>query len=375
MRRFLALFKKEFHHIRRDPLSLGILVLVPVMLLILYGYALSFDVRNIRMAVLDEDRTQESRVFLDSVFQNSYFKRTADLSGEREVDAILDRGQARAVLRIPRGFAATVARGGSADVQVLVDGADANSANVTIGYLDALCDRATLAERLKMFAAASLPSTIPVVVPEPRLWFNPELDSSHFLVPGLIGLLLMISAVIATSLSIVREKERETIDQLNVSPARPLEIIMGKTLPYTVICLVTMTLVLALGRVLFGVTVEGSYALLALTTLVFLFAALGMGILISSITRSQQVAFQTAILTSLLPSIILSGFIFPIKNMPWFVQGITLVVIPRYFLSALRGIILKGAGLADVWPSLAALVVLGVIFNLLAMMNMRKAVS
>ena len=373
MRHFAAIFKKEFRHIRRDPLSLGILMLVPVMLLILYGYALSFDVRNIHLAVLDEDMTQDSRSFLDSIFKNSYFRRSADLSNEREIDGILDRGSARAVLRIPRGFSAGLSGGAAVKVQVLVDGADANSANITTGYIDALCDRATRNVRLELMSLTSMPDNLPVVEPVPRIWFNPDLESSHFLVPGLIGLLMMISAVIATSLSIVREKEHQTIDQLMVSPAHPLEIVLGKTLPYTVICVVTMTLVLLLGWVLFGVTIHGSFALLGLTTLLFLFAALGMGILISTVTSSQQVAFQTAILTSLLPSIILSGFIFPIKNMPIPIQCMTMIVIPRHFVAALRGIILKGAGLDAIWPSLAALVALGVLFNLLAVRRMRRA--
>ena len=191
--------------------------------------------------------------------------------------------------------------------------------------------------------------------------------------PGLIGLLLMLSAVVATSLSIVREKERETMEQLMVSPVRPEELIMGKMLPYVVICLVTVLLVLLLGYVLFGVAVRGSFLLLALAVLLFLFAALAMGVLISSVTRSQQMAFQIAIISSLLPSIILSGLIFPIRNMPLPIQGLSLLCVPRYFVAALRGIILKATPLSALCPDFLGMLVLGLLFNLLAARATRKA--
>ena len=374
MRRFRAIFKKEFRQIGRDPLSLGLLIFVPAMLLILYGYALSFDVKHIRIGVLDHDNTPASREFLDSLFQNPYFDRAATLDRESEADALLIRGGVRAVLVVPRGFAGDLVRGGEVRVQALVDAADANTATTAIGYLDALADRAARDARLDMLGRSGLPASLPFVSPEPRIWFNPELESARFLVPGLIGMLLMLSAVVATSLSIVREKERGTMEQMMVSPLKPEELILGKTLPYVVICLATMVMILLLGYFLFGVVLQGSYLLLALATLVFLFAALGMGVFISSITSSQQVAFQVAIIASLLPSILLSGLIFPIKNMPLPVQGLTLLVVPRYFIAALRGIIIKDAPLAAVWPDLLAMLALGVLFNVLSARMTRKAV-
>jgi ABC-2 type transport system permease protein len=211
------------------------------------------------------------------------------------------------------------------------------------------------------------------VMLEPRIWFNPELKSARFLVPGLVALLMMLSSVVATSLSIVREKERQTMEQIMVSPIRPVELIVGKTLPYLAIGIVTMALVLTLGYVLFGVAVRGSFLLLGLTTLIFLFAALGMGVLVSAMTRSQQIAFQVAVLISLLPSLLLSGFIFPINNMPVPIQAVTALVVPHYFISALRGIILKAAPLSAIWPDLAAMLALGLLFNLLAVIKTRKS--
>lgn len=373
MRRFRAILKKEFRQIGRDRLSLGLLVFVPMMLLALYGYALSFDVRHLRIAVLDDDRTAASRALLDSLFQNPYFTRAANLASIREADALLQEGRVRAVLAVPRGYAAALARGEEVSVQVLVDAANANTASTAIGYLELVADRATAGVREDLRAAGRLRGELPRVVPEPRIWFNPELKSATFLVPGLIGMIMMLSAVVATSLSIVREKERGTIEQLQVSPIRPEELVLGKTLPYVLIGVVTMALVLLLAYGLFGVAVRGSFWLLGLTTLLFLFAALGMGVFISSVTRSQQIAFQVAILSSLLPSVILSGLIFPIQDMPVPIQALTFLVVPRYFVAALRAVILKGASLWMIWPQLTGLLVLGVVFNLLAARRTRAS--
>lgn len=371
MRRFLAIFKKEFRQIRRDPLTLGMLVFIPALLLALYGYALSFDVKHLRVGVLDLDRTARSRELLDSLFRNPYFDRVCTLDRLGDADGLLARGQVRAVLVVPRGYAADLERGETVRVQALVDGSDANTGSTAVGYLEALADRVTR-ELRSGGGGAGVPAGVPVVVPEPRVWFNPELNSAKFLVPGLIGMLLMLAAVVATSLSIVREKERETMEQIRVSPVRAWELILGKTLPYVLICLVTMVLILVLGRVLFGVEVKGSYVLLALTTLLFLVAALAMGVLISSVTKSQQLAFQIAIITSLLPSILLSGLIFPIKNMPFAIQVMTYAVIPRYFVQALREIILKDAPWQVLMPHWLALLALGLILNTLAVLATRS---
>ncbi|MFH1022674.1 MAG: ABC transporter permease [Planctomycetota bacterium] len=372
MRRLLAVLRKEFRQIRRDPLSLGILVLIPALLLILYGYALSFDIRHIRLAVLDNDRSPESRRFLDSVFQNPYFASAGTLRSSAEADGVLLKGEARAALIIPRGYAGTLMRGETARVQTLVDGADANTASTTTGYLEALAGRETRRLRRNVPGPAGAPGGDPGVVLEPRIWFNPDLVSARFLIPGLVGMLLMLSAVIATSLSIVREKERGTMDQLRVSPLGPTELLLGKTLPYLLICLVTMAAILGAGGILFGVAVRGSYVVLGGVTMIFLFAALGMGLFISSITNSQQVAFQIAVITSLLPSVILSGLIFPVANMPVPIRLATALVIPRYFIAALRKIILKGAPISALGWEITGLLALGILFHGLAAWQSRK---
>jgi ABC-2 type transport system permease protein len=324
------------------------------------------------MAVLDLDRTAESRTLLDSLFRNPYFTRVGDLSASAEANDLLNRGKVRAVLIVPRGYARQLAGNEAVSVQALIDASDANTATTTIGYLDALAERANRKVRIEALRRIRDSTAAPLVLVEPRIWFNPELQSAQFLVPGLIGMLLMIAAVVATSLSIVQEKERGTMEQIMVSPVKPEELILGKTLPYVVVCIVTMAFVLILGRILFNVTVQGSFLLLGLATLLFLFAALGMGVLISTVTRSQQLAFQIAILSSLLPAVVLSGLIFPIRNMPLPIQGLTLLVIPRHFVAALRDIILRGAPFSAIAPELAGLLLLGVAFNILAALRIRK---
>ncbi|MGB9602468.1 MAG: ABC transporter permease, partial [Limisphaerales bacterium] len=197
-------------------------------------------------------------------------------------------------------------------------------------------------------------------------------ESSVFLVPGLIAMFLMLSSVIAASLSIVRERERRTMEQIMVSPIRPIELIIGKTVPYILICVLTMVMTLLLGYLLFDVVVRGSYVTLSFATLLFLFASLGQGMIISALTNSQQVALQVATITTLLPSIVLSGFVFPIKNMPQIIQALTLVIIPRHFVTILRGVIIRGAGIDDLWLSFLAMFLIGLVFNLVAIIRMRK---
>lgn len=367
MTRLLAVFHKEWLQIRRDRLSVGILLLIPVVLLALYGYVLSFDVRHIPLAILDEDHTAASRDFSDRVFKNDYFKQAVRLERAEDADALLTRGAVRAVLCIPQGYARDRAGRERVALPVWMDSADANTAMIASGYLDALAE---LALREEMERRQVRPP--PAVRIEPRIWFNPDLVSARFLVPGLAGMLLMISATIASSLSIVREKERMTLESLAVSAVRPMELLLGKTAPYLLIGILTAGLVLAAANLLFGVRVQGSWILMGVALLLFLFAALGLGLLISSVTRTQQMAFQVAILASLLPSIILSGLIFPIRNMPPPIQVMSSLVVPRYFVEALRGIMLKGASWGGVAHDLAAMAALGLLFTGLALRRLRR---
>lgn len=341
-RKIWAVAWKELIQAARDPLSLAMLLGVPTMMLLLYGYALSFDVRHIRLAVQDLDKSVASRELVTAFINNEYFTLVADLPAGADLERLTESRQARAILVIPEGTSDRLAAGRPAPVQLLVDGADANTASSVMGYSAAIVAAANTSRIGGRIDLAPL-------IYEPRVWYNPELDSTHFLVPGLIGFILMLTAVLSTALSVVREKERGTMEQLRVTSLKPGELIVGKILPYLGISLTATGLILLAARLLFGVEVRGSYFDLFGLTLIYLIGALALGLLVSSLVDSQAIAFQVGSLVSMLPAIFLSGFIFPIRSMPAFLQAITYAVPARYFNVVLRGVILKGAGL-EVYP-------------------------
>lgn len=344
-RKILAVAWKELIQSARDPLSLAMLLGVPTMMLLLYGYALSFDVRHIRLAVQDLDKSAASRDLIAAFVNNEYFTLVADLPAGADLERLTERGEAKAVLVIPEGTADRLAEGQPAPVQILIDGADANTASSVMGYAAAIVAAANTS---RISEAGGRVDLAPLVY-EPRVWYNPELDSTHFLVPGLIGFILMLTAVLSTALSVVREKERGTMEQLRVTSLKPGELIVGKILPYLGISLAATGLILLAARFLFGVEVRGPYLDLFGLTLIYLIGALALGLLVSSLVDNQAIAFQVGSLVSMLPAIFLSGFIFPIRSMPPVLQAITYTVPARYFNVVLRGVILKGAGL-EVYP-------------------------
>jgi ABC-2 type transport system permease protein len=353
---------KELIQSARDPLSLGMLLGVPCMMLLLYGYALSFDVRHIRLAVEDDDRSAASRELIATFVSSTYFDLVAIPPAGTDLEKLTARRVAKAVLVIPEGTSDALAAGRTAQLQLLLDGADANTAATVLGYATALVN-ATNVSRL---TEADGQLTVAPVSYEPRVWFNPELDSTHFLVPGLIGFILMLTAVLSTALSVVREKERGTMEQIRVTSLKPGELIVGKTLPYLGISLTATVLILLAARFLFGVAVAGSYLHLFAATLVYLIGALGFGLLISSLVDTQAMAFQLGSLASMLPAIFLSGFIFPLRSMPWPLRWFSYTVPARYFNVVLRGVILKGAGLQSYPRDVGFLVLYAVVVLTLA---------
>jgi ABC-2 type transport system permease protein len=351
-----AVIKKEFRQIRRDARSLMFMAFLPAFMLLMFGFALNFDVKHIPLAVVDEDGSRASRDLVDKFRTTEYFDLKAMLPKTAAIDPIMAREDIRAVLVIPAGFAEDLLAGRSPAVQVIVDGSNAMSGSTAAGYAGAILQRYSQGITLQALASRGLESMTLPLATEVRVWYNPELRSAKFLVPGLMAFILMVIVTVSTAFSIVREKERGTMDQIRVSSLSPLELILGKIIPYVAISLVSAHLVLLLGGVLFGVGIRGSYPLLLLAMLLFLVGALGQGILISSVTRTQQVAFLLAVLTTMLPTFILSGFVFPIRNMPAVVQAVTYFVPARYFLAALRAIILKGAGFGAIWDQFLFLV-------------------
>ena len=346
MRKTLAVAIKELRQVMRDPLSLGMLLGIPGLMLLLYGYAVNFDVRHVALAVQDRDHSQASRDLIAAFVNSTYFDIAAVLPAGSDFENVTERRVARAILVIPEDYSRTLAAGRTASVQMLLDGADAGTATTVLGYAEGLIAQENVAIRATLLRGAGPAPPGPIDY-QPRVWYNPDLKSTQFLVPGLAGFILMLTAVLSTALSVVREKERGTMEQLRITDLRILELLIGKTLPYLAISLMATVIILAAARFLFGVAVRGSYLDLFAITLVYLVGALGFGLFVSSISDSQAMAFQVGTLTSMLPAIFLSGFIFPIANMPLALRLITYVVPARYYLVILRGIILKGAGLGS----------------------------
>ncbi|MCP4634828.1 MAG: ABC transporter permease [candidate division Zixibacteria bacterium] len=364
--------KKEFRQIVRDKRTLGVLLFIPAFMLIMFGYALTFDIRHIPLAVYDEDRNADSRDFINNFVNTEYFDLKFYIESTKEIDALMGDEQIRAAIVIPSGFANNIKTGNEAVVQIIVDGANSNSATTTIGYMGAFTQAYSQKILLQAFKKTGLKKTTIPIDFRPRIWFNPELKSAKFLIPGLIGFILMVTAVISTALSVVREKEKGTMEQLTVAPIKPYELIIGKMIPYIIISLVATIVILITGNILFDVVVRGSYALLFFVTLVFLTGCLGLGLLISTVAKTQQVAFMIATMATMLPTFILSGFVFPIRNMPLIIQGITWLVPARYYLVSLRCIILKGTGLSSFWDQMVYLTIFSVITVGISSFRMRK---
>ena len=383
MRKLIAVSRKEFLQIWRDTRTLITLLFVPAFFLLLYGYALNFDIRHVRLAVDDRDRSTESRALIAAFVNSGYFDLVAmigDAGSEKTrptfvgrvlldpptVERLMDTNEVRAVIVIPPGMGRALQSARPAAVQVLLNGDNANTATTVMGYAVTIIGSESARYQPAGAAAA------PLVSVEPRVWYNPSLRSTLFLVPGLIAYIAMITAVISTALSIVREKERGTMEQVRMAPLDAVAFVAGKTVPYFVVSLLSALVIVLVSMVLFGMPMRGSWLLLLLALSLFLVGALGLGLLISSVADTQQVAFQAALLVSFLPTLMLSGFIFPIASMPRFLQLVTYAVPARYFLIALRGIVLKGAGVAAFAVELAALAAFAVIVLALASVRLRR---
>ena len=384
----LAVASKELRQIRRDRRTLLILLFVPAFFLLVYGYALNFDIRNIRLAVLDQDRSAQSREVVSAFVNSGYFDLAADLGPDADIDTVLDRDQARAVLVIPPRVGADAATGRRTSLQVIVNGDNANTATTVVGYARGLVNTISAQYELRAYsrrlAAGSWqeglggngggggPAAGSILTVEPRVWYNPELRSTLFLVPGLIAYIAMLTAVVSTALSIVREKERGTMEQVRMAPLSPVAYVVGKTAPYFLVSFASAIGIVAVSMVLFDLPMRGSWLTLVGAVSLFLIGALAFGLLISTIAETQQVAFQIALLTSFLPTLMLSGFIFPISSMPAALQVVTHIVPARYFLVILRGILLKGVGPEVFWRELAALLVFAVVILGLASLRLRR---
>jgi len=337
--RLFAISRKELIQLRRDPRSLALAFALPIFLLILFGYAISWDVRNIRTTILDQDRSAASRELVDALRASGYFSLGDFLARSGDVEPLMERGGAQLVLVIPPGFSRDLGAGRTAILQAIVDGSDANTATIALGYSDAVVR--TWSSQVALRGR----SLVPPVAAESRVWFNEELASRNMIVPGLVAVIMMIIAAMLTSLTLSREWERGTMEQLASTPVTRAEVVLGKLLPYLAIGMVDVAATSTVGVLLFGVPFRGSVALLAVLSFLFLLGASGIGIFVSAGSKSQLLATQVAMIVSYLPSLLLSGFMFAISSMPAPLRAITYLIPARYFLVVTRGIFLKGVGI------------------------------
>lgn len=339
---------------------LSILLFFPAFLLVVFGYAINFDVHHVRIAVYDRDKSNIGREFINSLTSTDYFSLVGFIENENEIKKILDEKIAQCVIVLPENLSSEFYSKREAKIQFLIDGVDGNTALIIQNYVNTALRAFNLKHTELSLAGLGIKQYNPINF-EPLFWYNPELKTTKFLIPGLIAMILVITAVISVSLSLVREKEKGTIEQINVSPIKSLELLLGKTTPYLLLALLNAALILIVGYFLFDVEVKGSLILLLLTTLIFLFACTSIGIFVSSIADSMQVAFSIATFASLLPSVILSGFIFPIESMPVAIQVITNVTPTKFFIVILRAIILRGVGVEAFWQQIIYLILFSLI--------------
>ncbi len=364
--RIAAITKKELIQIRRDPLSLAMAFLMPVLLLLIFGYAITLDVNNLTMIVYDLDKSGMSRELVAELTASGYFSVVRFAENTREIDASLDSGQARVAVAIPADFSRNIKTNRTAQLQVLVDGSDSNTATIALGYMAALTDR--YAQR------ASGGRVRPVIDPRVRVWYNPELKSRNFIIPGLIAVIMMVIAALLTSLTFAREWERGTMEQLIATPVKPSELVLGKLFPYFLIGIIDMALSVVMAVFLFEVPLKGNFLAMAMSSGIFLFGALGLGILISLITKSQLVASQIAMVATFLPAFLLSGFMFAIANMPVPLQLVTRIVPARYFVASMKDIFLKGNPVRYLLVDTLFLLVFGFVVFVLAVNKFRKKI-
>jgi len=375
MQAILHIIRKEFLQLKRDPRLLPIIFIAPVFQLLLLGYAANLDVKNIRMVICDLDKSVMSRELVSEFKQSGYFVPVSTISDPRKIDPYLDYGRASMALVIPENFAERIQAGKSSQLQIIVDGAEAAFASSSLQYASIIISRYSqgiVLQILKKTRGAGF--SIPRVNPEIRLWYNPELKSRNFFIPGVLSLLLMVMTMLLTSLAIVKEKEMGTMEQLIVTPIKPYTLIIGKLAPFVIIAIIDTILVLVVAGFWFRVPIKGSILLLFGLTIIFLMTTLGLGLFISTVSKTQQQAMMTAMVFVMQPMIMLSGFVFPIENMPRAIQLLTYLLPLRYFIVIIRGIFLKGVGFYELWDQALVLLLFGIGILSLSVFRFRKKV-
>jgi len=366
--RIRELVRKEFILLFRDPKNRRVLIVFPIFQLLVFGYVVNYDIRNIRMALLDQSRTQESRMVADVFSANRIFRVTHVPQDTKELERLLLDGKIDLGIEIGPDLSRKIRQGETAKIQILVDGSMSNMASIRVVYALTVLNKLNRDLMKELYPFRMDYGKIDARI---RTWYNPNLDSQHFFVPGIVAFVIMLIALLLTSIAIIKEKEAGTMEQLIVTPLMPIELIIGKTIPYIVISMVQMVVVTTIAIFWFQIPLSGSVVLLFFATCVFLLSTLGVGLFISTVSSTQQQAMMTTFFF-ILPFFMLSGFVFPIVNMPVVVQWLTYLDPLRYFLVIIRGIFLKGVGLDVLWPQYAALAVLGIVVFTGAVRRFRK---
>ncbi len=371
--RIPAIARKELLHVMRDWRTLLIAFVLPIIMILLFGFAITFDIRDIKLAVADEDRSRASRALIEKFTGSTYFRLVATPSNPKDLLALLDSDEAQIGLSIPEDYGRNIERWEGDTVQVLLDGSESNTATIAAGYVEAILTGMNISTVKQVLSRGGVSSRgIPPVDLQIRVWFNPELESTYTIVPGLVAVIMMIIAALLTSLTVVRERELGSLEGLIATPARRHEIIIGKMIPYLVITLIDCMMAAMMGVVVFKVPFAGSLSLFAGTALLFAVSGLSIGLFASVIASNQVLANQIVILSTLLPSIMLSGFMFPVKSMPGWVQAVTYAVPARYFVTICRGIMLKDQSGVDLARPTLFLVIFGTLLLSLAVARFKK---
>ena len=371
MKPILYFVRKEFLQFRRDPKMLAMILVAPIVQLILLGYAANFDVEIVHAAVFDQDKSETSRLFIEKFRSSGYFAVDNYVENYNQLQKLVDGADVILGIVIPDNFQNKINRNEQATVQAIFDASDGNNASISAGYVQAVISdysQKILIERMTL-SGKGVKSYLPIQA-EIRVWYNPELKTRNFMVPGIVGLLLMLITLILTSLAVVKEKEIGTLEQLIVTPIKPYQLILGKLIPFAILGFIAVILVLTAMSVVFG-----NILFLFFTTFIYILSTLGLGLFVSTISKTQQQAMMLAIFTIMLPMVFLSGFTFPIENMPEAIQYVTYLIPLRYFMTIIRGIILKGTGPADLWIESLMMLIIGFTILVLSAYRLRKTLG
>lgn len=373
MKTILHIIKKEFQQFKRDPKMFGIILLAPVIQLIFLGYAVNMDIEHVTAVVFDQDHSQTSREYINKFSSSNYFEIVDYVDNYDDIQSHLENGSATLGIVIPNEFEKNICRNRTTPLQVIFDGSDGNKASISAGYVMSITNK--FARNILMDyrnKTGQKISPVGSIDAEVRAWYNPELKTRVFMVPAIVGLLLSVITLILTSLAIVKEKEIGTLEQIIVSPIKPIQLILGKLIPFAILGFIVVGIILTAMTFIFGIYTRGSFTFLFFSAFLYTLSTLGFGILVSTLSRTQQQAMMLAIFVVLMPMIFLSGFAFPIENMPQFIQWLTYVVPLRYFMTIIRGVILKGVGFSELWLELLALFSMGMAVLTFSVLLFRK---